>query len=274
MIRVESGDVVVIEPIPSVSVVTINRNTGNAAECTLISLREQTECYTWVVIDGASADHSGELLRTGLRPGDVYLSEKDQGIADAFNKGIKLAPGRAIVFLNAGDAFTDSQALSRLVKAWHEGVAPWVTGGASVSNDKGEKLYQRCPRHDLAAKYLLKEGCRIWHAATLIDRSLFEKYGGFDTTFKIAMDYEMWLRLHASGVALRLVEEPVCTFHLGGISSQLSARLSEDRRARQLHHMANSWLIELKLALIVRLKLLIRPVSNEFFYKVKEWLGW
>ena len=260
--------------VPLISVITINRNTGTAAAGTLRSLRAQTEAYTWVVIDGASSDQSGDLLRAGLRPGDVFLSEKDHGIADAFNKGIGLAPGRAIVFLNAGDAFVDDRALSRLAAAWQEGAAPWVTGGAHVSTEQGQFLYARCPRVDTEVKDLLQNGCRIWHAATLIDRSLFAQYGTFDTTFKIAMDYELWLRFYARGLVPKMVGAAICTFHLGGISSRLGMRLQEDRRARQLHQMQNSWLIEMKLGLIVRVKSLLLPFSTAFLYKFKERLGW
>lgn len=262
------------DPIPAISVITINRNTGTAAECTLRSLRQQTEPFTWVVIDGASSDQSGELLRAGLRPGDIYLSERDHGIADAFNKGIGLAPGRAVVFLNAGDAFVDARALAHLAKAWQEGASPWVTGGARVSTDQGQFLYMRCPDGDAVARDYLQKGCRIWHAATLIDRSLFATYGNFDTTFKIAMDYELWLRFHAHGAALRFVEEAICTFHLGGISSQLGVRLGEDRRARRLHKLGNSWFTESKLGLIARAKAALLPFSTPFLYRLKERLGW
>ncbi len=260
--------------VPLLSVITINRNTGTTATGTLRSLRIQTEPFTWVVIDGASSDQSGELLRAGLRPGDVYLSERDHGIADAFNKGIALAPGRALVFLNAGDEFVDDQALSRLAAAWQEGAAPWVTGGAHVSTGEGRFLYARCPRADAEVKDLLKNGCRIWHAATLIDRSLLTRHGAFDTTFKIAMDYELWLRFYAHGVVPRLVETPICTFHLGGISSRLGSRLKEDRIARRLHRMQNSWFTEMRLGMIVRLKTWLLPISSASLYKLKERLGW
>lgn len=253
----------------SVTVITINRNMGEQARRTAVSVREQTHPCSWVVIDGASCDASKDILQQSQRPGDGFLSEPDGGIAEAFNKGIGLAPGQGLVFLNSGDTFSDPQALERLAQAWRSG-SPWVTGGAEVLDEKGRFLYRRCHEQATGIQSLLRRGCRIWHAATLVERSLFERHGRFDTSYRIAMDYELWLRLAAAGLAPRILLTPICQFRLGGISSRIGARLREDRRARLAHGFVNPRLTELRLAAIARVKQALAPISGPTLYRLKE----
>ena len=259
---------------PPLTVITINRNTGVTARETVDSLRGQREPFTWVVIDGASTDGSLDILRSGLRPCDTLISEPDAGIADAFNKGIRCAPGKALIFLNAGDAFADNEALSRLVEKWAGGRVPWVTGGACVCAESGLKLYDRNHGIDADTFRLLQRGCRIWHAATLIDKTLFERFGLYDTSYRIAMDYEFWLRLLGGGIPLGIVPDIICRFRIGGVSQQVLRRLREEHRARAAHGIMNSSLVEMRLELLHRIKHLLTPIATPGLYRLKERLGW
>lgn len=260
--------------LPPITIITINRNSGAAAQRTANSIREQQQPFSWVIIDGASTDSSGTTLRDAMRSGDDYISEPDAGIADAFNKGIQRATGSALLFLNAGDTLNGPTALGTLVKAWNNGEHPWITGGAEVMTESGELLYVRNHHAHTSTDTLLRQGCRVWHAATLVDRRLIEKHGGYDTSFRIAMDYEMWLRFAAAGTALRIVTAPICQFRVGGISARVQARIQEDRRARNLHGFANSWFIEKKLSFVASTKAWLHPVAGPFLYRIKERLGW
>jgi glycosyltransferase involved in cell wall biosynthesis len=260
--------------VPPITVITINRNTGMTARETVDSLRGQSEPFNWVVIDGASTDGSQEILRAGLRSGDTLLSEPDGGIADAFNKGIRCASGQVLLFLNAGDALADGNALSRLVSKWAGGQVPWVTGGACVCAESGIKLYDRNHSTDVNAIRLLQHGCRIWHAATLVDKTLFQRFGLYDTSYRIAMDYEFWLRLMGGGIPLGVVPEVICRFRIGGVSQQVLKRLREERKARAAHGAMNSNLVEMHLGLLHQAKRLLTPIATPGLYRLKERLGW
>jgi glycosyltransferase involved in cell wall biosynthesis len=256
-----------------VTVITINRNMGDRPSRTIASLSAQTEPFIWVVIDGGSRDHSVELLRAALRPGDQFISEPDEGIVDAFNKGLAQVTSGAVVFLNAGDAFADSESLARLSSAWRAGHS-WVTSGAMVMNESGRHLYSRDHGSGTSVRALLQYGCRIWHAATLVDRSLFEYHGRFDSSFRISMDYEFWLRLAAAGHSPWIIPGTICQFYVGGASSRLDLRLQEDRRARESHDFKLSTWQEWKLSTIAMLKHYLRYVAGPVFYRIKERLRW
>lgn len=257
-----------------ITIITINRNTGEAARRTALSVHEQSQPCSWVMVDGASSDGSGAILRDAARPGDRFISEPDAGIADAFNKGIGMAEGRALLFLNAGDSLVGPHALRHLAEAWDGGARPWVTGGAEVRDETGRLLYVRQHRPDIPVTSLLGRGCRIWHAATLIDRGLFRTLGGYDTSYRIAMDYELWLRFAAAGHRPQVIPDLVCQFRVGGVSARVRERMAEDRRARAAHGFANSALVEAGLSAITLAKRALKPFAGQRFYRLKERLGW
>ena len=103
------------------SVVTICLNPGEALQRTVESIAALAGSMEWIVVDGGSTDGTQERLRALSRPPDRLLSERDSGIANAFNKGIALATGDAICFMNAGDEFAGPDALTGLVDRWERG---------------------------------------------------------------------------------------------------------------------------------------------------------
>lgn len=256
---------------PLVSIVTINRNTGSTIKRTIASVIEQQHPFEWVVVDGASSDNSLDELRRYVRSGDHLISEPDLGIADAMNKGLRLASGTAVVFLNAGDAFSGPNALSTLVNVWNRNRFRWVTAGGEVRREDESLLYRRSPPAG-GPRALLSTECRIWHAATLCETALLRDVGGFDVSYRSSMDYELWLRLCARGFAPQICEAVVARFYVGGTSANPLRRLVEDRRARAAHGWANPWWVEARLGLVARLKSMVpRPA---WAYRLKERLGW
>lgn len=260
--------------IPRVSVITINRNSGADADRTIASVLAQDTPFEWVVVDGASTDGSVEALRAAVRPGDQFHSGPDQGIADAFNKGLALATGEAVLFMNAGDTFAGPDRLRRLAVSWERGRSKWIAASAEVVGDDGQPRYVR----DLAARRqgsaLVRQGCRIMHQAVLADRALFRELGGFDESYRIAMDYELWLRWIAAGHLPQTSSLVVARFRLGGISRNLQRRLAEERRARAAHGLANPPWVEWRLGAITALKSLLVGRLGTWSYRVKERLGW
>ena len=99
---------------PIVSVVTIVLNAGHTLQRTIASVQAQTfSSIEHVLVDGGSSDDTLNIIRRMARPQDYWLSEKDRGISDAFNKGVALARGRYIVILNADDWLSPDQKIGR-----------------------------------------------------------------------------------------------------------------------------------------------------------------
>ena len=258
-----------------ISIITINRNTGQSVLRTIDSIRGQTwPDFEWVIVDGASHDNSGDTLHGACRINDSYESGPDRCIADAFNKGIARSKGDAILFMNAGDAFDGSDCLTRLVNNWDISRYRWITGGARVMTEEGEERFIR--RHTVSHPIeLVSHGCRIFHAATLIDRRLFQGFGGYNERFRISMDYEMWLRWISKGIEPQIEDSIVACFYVGGASSRIMARYEEDRRARQINGMGLSGLGEMRLRGKALTKALCPDsLRNGLAYRIKEGMRW
>jgi glycosyltransferase involved in cell wall biosynthesis len=255
----------------NLSVITICRNPGGMILRTCASMASQTQPCEWLVIDGASTDGTPDRLRTLPRPPDVLVSEPDKGIADAFNKGLARAGGEAVLFLNAGDAFLDADSLSLLARAWDRSRHRWITAGAQVRREDESLLFTRLPPAG-DPRDLIRHDCRIWHAATLCETALLREAGGFDTSFRSSMDYELWVRLISRGHAPQVCPAVVARFYQGGASADLGRRHAENRRARAMHGQSNGAFTEWRLGLVNRLKSL--APRGAWAYRLKERLGW
>lgn len=258
----------------SVSVITINRNTGDTVRRTIASIHSQTYPCEWVVVDGASNDESIDVLRQSIRAGDRLISEPDRGISDAFNKGLHLATGEAVIFMNAGDEFAAPDALANLVAAWDRTRHSWITGTAMVVRGDGQVIYRRPNRQPADPRVLIRNGCRVFHQATLADRRLLIGIGGFDLTYRLVMDYDLWCRLLQAGHVPQVVDVTVCRYGIGGVSGNAIRRVAEERRARAAHGLANPPWRDCWLAAVARLKAVLRGRVGNWAYRLKERLGW
>lgn len=215
-------------PLPKISVVTITRNNPGLKK-TGESVASQTyPGLEWVVVDGASTDNTLDLLRTFGSRVDRLLSEPDGGIADAMNKGVRLSTGELLIHLHAGDAFIGPGVVARVAEDYAANGWRWAVGGARWLHEDGRP---GGVQHFSAFSYRkLRLMNYIPHQAAFLERSLFAEVGGFDTTYRIAMDYHFWLRLGALYPPAILPFE-VVDFLLGGASSNYGPTLSEERRA-------------------------------------------
>lgn len=257
-----------------VSVITINRNGGAAVERTVASVRGQTAPCEWVVVDGGSTDGSVERMRAGLRDGDQLVSEHDDGIADAFNKGLARARSEVVVYMNAGDEFASPWALADLLAGWDRSCHRWVVGAVEMVGRGGRLLFRRSPTSTASAHDLVRHGCRICHQAVAAETALLREAGGFDPSFRRAMDYDLWCRLLAHGHEPQRSDVLVCRFYDGGVSGGVVARWREEALARRRSGLANPRLTEWRLAAIAHAKAALKGRVGGWAYHLKERLGW
>jgi glycosyltransferase involved in cell wall biosynthesis len=258
----------------SISVITINFNGARELERTCRSIIDQVMPLEWIVIDGASTDGSQDIISRYIRPGDRFVSEPDGGISDAFNKGLALASGDAVLFMNAGDEFSCSSSLERLYSAWNKTDFRWVVGGAEIVSLEGRRLFERVFSHTPRDVFsLVRTNCQIVHQTVLAESSLYKELGGYDVQWKIAMDYDLWIRWISRGFIPQLVPVTVCRFYRGGASGDPMRNHREWQAIRRHHGIPNGWVLESLLTFLAGIKKFTRGRYGRFLYRYKERLG-
>lgn len=221
-----------------VSVITASWNALEGLKATAASVAEQScRDVEHVIVDGGSTDGTREWLE-GLGGAVRWISEPDEGIADAFNKALKMARGEYVLALQADDTFFAPNSLARAL--------PHLSGGIDIvsfdvmfETAAGER---RLVSRGLSSVLAFKT--TIPHQGAFCRRDLFERLGPFDTSFRIAMDYEFFLRAHRANSTVRLVPEVLTRMPDAGVSSlldwpSLRRRFAEERRV-QAKHLASA----------------------------------
>jgi glycosyltransferase involved in cell wall biosynthesis len=216
---------------PFFSIITVSYNAENVIRPTLQSVAEQRGVEGLVehwVIDGASKDGTLDVVRQF--PHVRYLSEPDKGITDAFNKGMKVATGEYIIYLNCDDLFLDDRVLLDLYEfAQANNMPDWIIGRWYVRRLNGDVDFVR-PKLPIAG-WSLFTGPRICHQAVVLKRDIQEKMGGFNLKYKVAMDYDMWARLYLAGYKITNFHRPLIVYADGGFSTQQKGIADHDHNA-------------------------------------------
>jgi len=225
--------------LPLVSVITCTLNAASTVARALESVRCQDYPFVeHIVVDGVSTDGTIDILRA-YGGSTRWTSERDSGIYDAWNKALTQSKGEWICFLGADDYFADPGAISRMV------------AGTLGDKKKSLAVYSRIRLVDGDGKFLYdfgkpwpevaKQFCQVMsipHPGLLHHRSLFEMYGPFDPSYRIAGDYEFLLRHLRSNGALFVDGPPIVVMTAGGISGApgQSIRVLREMRHAQVRH--------------------------------------
>jgi len=215
-----------------ISIITINYNDAVGLEDTIKSVLNQSYSQIeFIVIDGNSNDGSKKIIEKYKNNLYYSVSEEDSGIYNAMNKGIKVATGEYLLFLNSGDVLVDDKNI--LYNCSQKLTCDIVAFDCFIKKDTkivGRRTHITQP----TLFYVYKNGFK--HQSTFVRRSLFNSIGMYNENYKIASDYEFWIRCllnpHTTSKGYKL---PIAIFKLGGIS-QNSDWASEHQQ------IENQWL--------------------------------
>lgn len=175
---------------PRLSVVTVCLNSARTIERTVGSVIAQSyPDVEYIIVDGMSSDGTLEILSRYRKEIDVLVSERDDGVYDAMNKGIRLAQGEWIHLLNADDAYVDERVLARAVLQLRREFTNYFSMYRSV--DGVVRDTYRFPFR----RWKLSVSAKLPHPALLVHRDQYRRVGLYDTQFKIAADHDMIMRL-------------------------------------------------------------------------------
>lgn len=198
-----------------VSIITVCKNSEATIRETIESVLHQTyRNIEYIIVDGGSTDGTLDIVKEyiPLFQGRLrYVSEKDKGIYDAMNKGIKMSGGCLIGIINSDDYYEET-AVEKAVQRYCEGKEQVIYGYVGlVSGNNRVKI--QTPSH----KNLRQ--CMIPHPTCFVSRKVYQKYGLFRTAFKLAADHEFMFRLYEKNVEFIQIPEVLANFRLGGASS-------------------------------------------------------
>lgn len=176
-----------------VSIITVCKNAQDTIEATVRSVISQNyRNIEYLIIDGESTDKTLDIIKKYKSKVNTIISEPDEGIYYAMNKGIERSIGEVIYFLNSGDLLFDKSTISRVVKTIENNNSDIIYGDIALyESDNPKKLILR--RQDNVNKFFLVHDT-IYHQSIFTRRHIFEKYGKFDIKYKLSADYEWILR--------------------------------------------------------------------------------
>lgn len=194
------------------------------------ALSDATAAVELIVVDGASSDGTIDVVRGYGKRIAKFLSEPDRGITHAFNKGIELAEGDLIGFLNAGDWY-EPEALSIVADA-HDGHPDIDVFCGAIRFWEGGRSTIVCHSDPT----MLDNETSVYHPTVFIRKSAYEKFGMYDESYRYAMDYELLLRFKQRGAKFMALDNVLANMPLDGVSyKNWYAGLLEVRRARSTY---------------------------------------
>ena len=213
------------------SIITVCFNIKDEIERTCESIVNQTwQDFEWIVIDGGSTDGTLDILKKYEKHISVLISEPDKGIYNAMNKGIKIAKGKYLNFMNGGDSFYADDVLEK-VFAGKDYDADVLYGNMNYIEAEGKSQIRVFPKN-VDAEFF-RDDC-INHQSTFIKRELFDKYGLYSENYKIVSDWEKWVIFAINNRSFQQLDFVVANFVGDGISAKrldlLQAELDNGRR--------------------------------------------
>ena len=237
-----------------VSIITITYNAENTIFNSLNSVFSQSyKNIEHIIVDGDSKDNTVKICKE-FNHISKLISEPDKGVYDAFNKGIKLAAGDVIGFLNADDTFYNENSIQDIVDAFSNNETDIVYGNLDYVNEESKVIRNWISRP--YAKGLVKKAWMPAHPSFYCKKEVYECLGGYNDSFKIAGDFELCLRfLEINNIPSLYLNKKVVKMLVGGISnSGLKSKLTifkEELRAFKINNIS------------------VNPVLF-FFYKLKK----
>lgn len=207
-----------------ISIITINLNNAKGLKETVKSVLSQSyRSFEFIIIDGNSNDNSLEVINKYKKSICFWVSEEDNGIYQAMNKGIKVAKGEYLLFLNSGDVLNGNKAIENYVNH------PNFKGDVIYGNykfEKGEKIYPEklTPLHFFNSS--------LPHQSSFIKKELFSKFGFYDENYKIVSDKAFFIKCFLSKkVVFKHINIALSICDLDGISNTNHQLVKEENNA-------------------------------------------
>ncbi|MGK0328122.1 MAG: glycosyltransferase involved in cell wall biosynthesis [Paraglaciecola sp.] len=222
--------------VPKLSIITINRNNADGLRKTIQSVLMQTSIeFEYIVIDGASTDESVAVIKSfseippnqqSNQPINYWKSEPDSGIYNAMNKGIKMANGKYLQFLNSGDVLLSANVTERMLLNLTD--AAIIYGNKLKILPNGKRVYDKIIDANSLNTYYRGT---LNHATAYIKKELFSKYGLYDESLEIVSDWKFYLiAIGLNGEFVKHKDIDMVNFDMTGISVRDKELVNRERK--------------------------------------------
>lgn len=230
-----------------ISVITVCYNSVSTIERTIESvLLQGNHVYEYLIIDGGSTDGTMDIVKSyedkfegRLR----WVSEPDNGIYNAMNKGIKMATGNVIAIINSDD-YMERDALSNVSLAFLSTGVEVVCGNVVyIKKDRKSNTYEELASAQIYTrtdKSIRKRIKHYLHPATIIKKSVYEKCGLFNESLGISADYDFMIRMILQDISMAYIDQTICYFTLDGASQKQRVKGIEESRVINKKYLG-SW---------------------------------
>lgn len=211
---------------PLITIVTVVFNGEKYLERTIESvINQRYDNVEYIIIDGASSDKTVDIIKKYEDKIDYWVSEEDNGIYDAMNKGIRLASGESIGILNCAD-FYMPDTIEKVVECNGFSQNTLISGNMLryVENKGNEVKFTNHPPKDALDNYL--KIMPLNHPSTFVGRGVYNKLGLFDTKYKICADYEFVVRAKESNIKFIILDDVLAKMQIGGVSDKINSLYS------------------------------------------------
>jgi len=205
-----------------VSIITACYNSSATIIDTLKSLEQQTYAdIEYIIVDGASKDNTLDVIKANCSRVSFVISERDNGIYDALNKGVAAATGDVVGFLHSDDLFASPYIVQNIVDCFNQNNVDAVYGDLEYVDKTDTSKIVRLWRSGLYERKQLTNGWMPPHPTFYMKRELYSKFGFFDLNFRIAADYDSILRyLWVNKITLAYIPSVLIKMRVGGASNR------------------------------------------------------
>ncbi len=223
-----------------ISVVTATWNSAATIADTLVSVNAQTHPdVEQIIVDGGSTDATLAIVKAQGERVTVVVSERDKGIYDAMNKGLKLASGDVVGLLNSDDFLASPDVLETVAEAFADPAVDAVYGDLCYVR---QNMPSQIVRYWRSGPFRSGSFARGWappHPTLYVRRELYDRFGSFDLAYSLAADFELMVRfLEVHRVRVRYLPQVLVRMRMGGASNKSLRNIVRANREiwRALHH--------------------------------------
>jgi glycosyltransferase involved in cell wall biosynthesis len=220
---------------PKINIITPSFNQGAFIEETIRSVLLQSyPNIEYIIIDGGSTDGTVEIIRKYEQRLAFWVSEPDEGQADALRRGFELAKGEILAYLNADDLYTPNAVETAFTAFQDDPDLALVHGDSIIINDAGEKIGHKRGEEGAFLSYFLSMANPISQPSAFWRRSDYESIGGIDSKLHYVLDYDLWSRMGLVGKKFRHIAADLSLFRIHASSKTQQSMLPFEQERLEL----------------------------------------